>query len=104
MTPAGFGDGDGMEANGSRVRRTGGAEDHGSGGYCVRWRGTEGGGDERTMLLLVSVTRVVDGVERRWSPVRPVRRGTAGEGGVHRRSKTRGRGSMDLKIMVVADW
>ena len=51
------GDGDGMEANGSRVRRTGGAEDHGSGGYCVRWRGTEGGGDERTVLLWVSWKR-----------------------------------------------
>ena len=98
---------------------------------CTGRRG-EGSGDERTMLLLVSwrresryeqdqrerekktgrrsserggtVTGVGDGVERRWSPARPVRRGTTGEGGVHSRSKTRGWELMDLNIMVVAEW
>ena len=53
-----------------------------------------------------AVTGVGDGVERRWSPARPVRRGTVGEGGVHRRSKTRGwvDGSMELEVSVVAGW
>ena len=80
------------------------AEIHGRPWVVCMGRQGEGSGDERTMLLLVSVTGVGDGVERRWSPARPVRRGTTGEGGVHSRSKTRGWELMDLNIMVVAEW
>ena len=88
------------------ARRGGGpaVEFHGRPWVVCTGRRGEGSSDERMMLLLVSMTGVGDGVEGRWSLARPVRRGTAGEGRVHRRSKMRGWGLMDLKIMVVADW